>query len=202
MAERPAGARAVRTIDLGPGTATFHEGDPARSLIVLPGLVYFSQAPLLWFAREVAQAQGWSVLELSERAPADQEPTTWICDRAARALDAGGTGMVAVVGKSLASVAAPLVVERQLPAVWLTPLLTRPDVVQALSMATAPTLVVGGTADSSWTDGELPTAGDALEVLEIDGVDHSLQVPGQPLRSLDLLKQVTERLGAFLERLA
>jgi len=26
-------------------------------------------------------------------------------------------------------------------------------------------------------------------------------VPGEPLRSLDLLKQVTERVGDFLERL-
>jgi hypothetical protein len=46
-----------------------HDGDPARCVVLLPGARYNSQAPLLWFAREAAQAEGWSVLELDERAP-------------------------------------------------------------------------------------------------------------------------------------
>ena len=39
-----------------------HEGDPDRCAVLLPGVRYFSQAPLLWFAREAAQARGWSVV--------------------------------------------------------------------------------------------------------------------------------------------
>jgi hypothetical protein len=38
-------------------------------------------------------------------------------------------------------------------------------------------------------------------VLEFDGLDHSLEVDGDPLASLDVLRQVTERIGAFLDRL-
>jgi hypothetical protein len=38
-------------------------------------------------------------------------------------------------------------------------------------------------------------------VLEFDVLDHSLQVEGDPLVSLDVLRQVTQRIGAFLERL-
>ena len=74
-------------IDLNPGEAVLHEGDPGRCAVVLPGVRYFSQAPLLWFARETAQAAGWSVLELSERVPADEEPFAWMRDRTERALD-------------------------------------------------------------------------------------------------------------------
>jgi len=48
----------VRPIDLGPGEALLHEGDPGRCAVILPGVAYFSQAPLLWFAREAAQAAG------------------------------------------------------------------------------------------------------------------------------------------------
>jgi hypothetical protein len=191
----------VRPIDLNPGEAILHEGDGDRCVVVLPGVRYFSQAPLLWFAREAAQARGWSVLELSERAPGDQEPFAWMRDRAERALDAAGARTTAVVGKSLASAAAPLVTERGLPAVWLTPLLTRPEVVEALSAAGAPTLAVGGTADPSWTDGERPGPNEALELLELDGLDHSLQAAGDPRRSLEVLQEVTERVGAFLGRL-
>jgi hypothetical protein len=187
----------VRPIDLNPGEAILHEGDPARRVVLLPGVRYFSQAPLLWFAREAAQAGGWSVLELSERAPADQEPFAWLHDRAQRALDATDAGTVVVIGKSLGSAAAPLVAERALAAVWLTPLLMRPDVAAALRAATAPVLLVGSTADETWSNGGQP-GGDAVEVVEFDGLDHSLQVKGDPLASLDVLRKVTERIGAFL----
>ena len=114
-----------------------HDGDPRRCVVLLPGVRYFSQAPLLWFAREAAQAAGWSVLELSERAPADEEPFDVDARASRSALDATAAGQVAVVGKSLGSAAAPLVAERGLPAVWLTPLLIRPDVVAALDAASA-----------------------------------------------------------------
>ena len=188
-------------IDLNPGEAVLHEGDPARCAVVLPGVRYFSQAPLLWFAREAAQAAGWSVLEVSERAPADEEPFEWMRKRAASALEAASdAGTVVVIGKSLGSAAAPLAAERGLAAVWLTPLLVRPEVVAALASASAPALLVGSAADPTWSDGEQPGS-DSIELLEFEGLDHSLQVEGDPLASLDVLRQVTERIGAFLGRL-
>jgi hypothetical protein len=188
----------VRPIDLNPGEAILHEGDPGRCAVVLPGVRYFSQAPLLWFAREAAQAAGWSVLEVSERAPGDREPFEWMRERAAQALDAASADTVAVIGKSLGSAAAPLVAERGLPAVWLTPLLVRPDVVSALASSSAPALLVGSSADPTWSDGEQPGGG-SVSVLEFEGLDHSLQFEADPLASLDVLRQVTERIGAFLE---
>lgn len=193
----------MRPIDLNPGEAILHEEDPARCVVLLPGVRYFSQAPLLWFAREVAQARGWSVLELSERAPAAREPFEWMRERARQAIDAAGATAetVAVVGKSLASAAAPLVSERGLPAVWLTPLLNRAEVVEALSAVRAPTLAVGSQTDPSWGDGAKPSA-DALELLELGGLDHSLQLKGEPLRSLDVLREVSFRIGAFLDGLS
>jgi hypothetical protein len=173
-----------------------HEGDPARCAVLLPGVRYFSQAPLLWFAREAAQARGWSVVEVDERAPADQEPFAWMREQAQRALDATDAELTVVVGKSLGSVAAPMVSG---PAVWLTPLLVRPEIVEALASASAPALLIGSRDDPTWSDGELPE-NPALEVLELDGLDHALQVKGDPLASLDVLRTVTDRTGAFLER--
>jgi pimeloyl-ACP methyl ester carboxylesterase len=176
-----------------------HEGDPSRCAVLLPGIRYFSQAPLLWFAREAARARGWSVVEVDERAPGDQEPFEWMRGRARRALDAAaGAELVVVVGKSLGSAAAPLV---EGPAVWLTPLLNRPEIVDALGAASAPTLLVGSPDDPSWGDGAVPQ-NPALEVLELPGLDHSLQVSGDPSASLDALRTVTDRLGAFFSRLA
>ena len=175
-----------------------HEGDPARSIVLLPGIRYFSQAPLLWFAREAAQAGDWSVIEVDERAPRDQEPFGWMRGQAEAALDAAsGAELVVVVGKSLGSAAAPLVTG---PAVWLTPLFDQPAVADSINAATAPTLLVGSRADPTWADGPAP-GNAALEVLELDGLDHSLQVKGDPLASLEVLRRVTERIGEFLGRL-
>ena len=190
----------MRPIDLDPGEALLHEGDPERCVVLLPGVRYFSQAPLLWFAREAAEAAGWSVLELSERAPADEEPFEWILDRAESALNATSATQIAFIGKSLGSAAAPLATQRALPAVWLTPLLIRAEVLAALGATDRPTLIVGSPADPSWGNGELPE-NEALEVLELDDLDHSLQREGDPLASIDVLRTVTERVASFFERL-
>ena len=176
-----------------------HRGDPSRCVVLLPGIRYFSQAPLLWFAREAAQAGGWSVVEVDERAPGDEQPFEWMQGQAQRALDAAsGAELVVVVGKSLGSAAAPLVSG---PAVWLTPLMNQAGIAEAIGAATAPTLLVGSTADPTWSEGSVPENG-ALDVVELHGLDHSLQVSADPLASLDVLRDVTARVGAFLERLS
>jgi hypothetical protein len=185
----------VRPVDLSPGEALLHDGDPERCAVVLPGIRYLSQAPLLWFAREAAHARGWSVLELSERAPADRDPFEWMRERAAAALEA--VRPIVVVGKSLGSAAAPLVAERSLPAVWLTPLLDRPEIAAAMA---PPALLVGSRADPTWADGPRPDAG--VDVMEFEGLDHSLQAKNDPLASLEVLRSVVERIAAFFEGLA
>jgi hypothetical protein len=178
-----------------------HEGDPTRCVVLLPGRLYLSQAPLLWFAREAAQAGGWSAVEVDERAPEDQDPFAWMREQAQRAVEATDADLVVVVGKSLGSAAAPMAAEADLPAVWLTPLLTRPDVADALARASAPALAVGSPDDPSWGEGNVPD-NPSLEVLELPGLDHSLQVDGDPMASLDVLRTVTARIGTFLDRLA
>ena len=126
-----------------------HEGDPSRCAVILPGVRYFSQAPLLWFAREVAQAHGWSVIEVDERAPEDEEPFEWMRGQARSALDAAaGADKVVVIGKSLGSAAAPMV---RGPAIWLTPLLIRREIVEPI--------VVRGQPQAAGPDGRLVELG-------------------------------------------
>jgi hypothetical protein len=173
-----------------------HEGDPNRCAVLLPGVRYFSQAPLLWFAREAAQARGWSVVEVDERAPEGEDPFAWMLAQAERALAATSAELTVVVGKSLGSVAATIV---DGPAVWLTPLLTRPDIAAALSRASPPALLVGSSDDPAWGEGNLPD-NPLLEVLELPGLDHSLQVSRDPISSLDFLRTVTQRVASFYER--
>jgi hypothetical protein len=176
-----------------------HEGDADRCAVILPGLRYFSQAPLLWFTREAAQAGGWSVVEVDERVPEGEEPFEWMRGQARSAIDeASGAETVAVVGKSLGSVAATI---WDGPAVWLTPLLNRREVTEALAATEAPALLVGSPDDPTWSGGDVPE-NPALEVLELPGLDHALQVSGDLHASLDALAAVTERVSSFLAQLA
>jgi len=190
----------VRRVDLGPCAGLLHENDPDRCVVVLPGMQYTTQAPLLWFAREVAAARGWSALEVLDSLPEGDDPFGWARDRARRALDRAEADEVVVIGKSLASAAAGLVADRVLPAVWLTPLLDRTRVVDDLSRAARPALLIGGSADAVWTPDALADSG-LLQVVQLDGLDHSLQRPGDPGASLDALRAVATRIDRFLAEL-
>jgi hypothetical protein len=71
----------------------------------------------------------------------------------------------------------------------------------AIGSTAAPTLLVGSTADPTWAGGAVPENA-LVAVLELEGLDHSLQVSRDPIASVDVLRDVTARVGAFLERLS
>ena len=181
--------------------AAIHRPDAPKRVVLLPGARYPTRAPLLWFAREVALARGFGVLEVLDEPPAEAaaggDAFTWIRDRAQRALDHAPSELDVVIGKSLSSDVADLAADRELPAVWLTPLLDRPGILAALACTARPTLLVGGTADPTWRPDALPDNA-MLDRLELDGLDHGLQLPGDPQASLGALKKVVKKLDRFL----
>lgn len=180
-----------------PFPAIVHRPEAERRVVLLPGARYPTRAPLLWFAREVALARGYGVLEVLDEPTAGEDPFAWMRDRALRALDHAPAPRTVVIGKSLASEAAVLVAERELAAVWLTPLLDRPGVVAGLARAAAPALLVGGTGDPTWRPDALPEHA-LLELDEHAELDHGLQLPGDPFASLKALRDVAKRVDRFL----
>lgn len=175
----------------------FHRPEAERRVVIVPGARYPTRAPLLWFAREVALAKGFGVLEVLDEPPPGEDPFAWVRDRAQRALDHQPAPTTVLIGKSLASDVADLAADRELPAIWLTPLLDRANVRAALARATAPFLMVGGSADPTWQPQGVPSSA-LLTQLELPGHDHSLQVPGEPSTSLAALKKVTKHVERFL----
>jgi hypothetical protein len=137
-------------IDLGPCTAIRHDGSPERCAVLLPGMVYPTRAPVLWFAREAAMALGYSALEVLGDPVEHADKLGWVRDCSETAIAESGSARVVVIGKSLASLLAPEVSDRNLPAAWLTPPLTEPSMIEALGCVRNPTLLVGGTADPMW----------------------------------------------------
>jgi hypothetical protein len=189
----------MERVDLGPCPAIRHEGDDSRVAVLLPGHFYPTQAPALWFAREAAMARGWSALEVLGVPGEHEDPLAWVQRCAERALEAAGSARVLVIGKSMASLLAGAVADRDLPAVWLTPLLNEPAVLDGLARARRPTLLVGGSADTTWRPDALP-ADHSLELLGLPGREHTLEIPGDPVTSLAGFGQMTEEIMRFADR--
>jgi hypothetical protein len=172
--------------------------------VTIPGGRYGPFAPLLMFARMAAQARDSLVVPISWDSPEDplelpeERYGSWVCEQVQPVLDGLPPGdRPLLIAKSLGTHAAALAAERRLPAVWLTPLLTLPFVVDALRRASAPCLLVGGTADPFW-DGDLAREL-SPHVLEITGADHGLFVPGPLAASAEILGRVVTAVEQFLD---
>jgi catechol 2,3-dioxygenase-like lactoylglutathione lyase family enzyme len=194
----------VTEVDLGPCRGVQFDRGADGWVIVLPGANYPTTAPLLWFARQAALESGRSVLALVDAYDGSTDPQTWVDDRAEAAIGHVGGGTQAIlVAKSITSLAAPLAARLGLPAVWLTPLIGEASasaataVVSGLAAATAPFLLIGGSADPSW-DGARARSFARGEVLEIADADHALEVPGEVNRSIDALRSISAAVSDFI----
>lgn len=186
------------------GPETRFEADPARVAIILPGVAYTPAMPLLYWTGRVLGHHGWTVHQVwwYDREPPDPERrTAWVCEAAEEAIAAESQAeQVLLVGKSLGSLAVRLAAERDLPGIWLTPLLVQAPVRQALAAVTAPTLLVGGTADQTWV-GDF-AHGSGHPVYEVQGGDHGLEVADGPAASAQAHAGVVEAIDRFAGTLA
>jgi hypothetical protein len=168
--------------------------------VVIPGGVYGPAAGVLMYVGAVAERRGATVHRHSwsqrpSRDPFHPEIEDWVRAEITPVLDAVG-GHPLLIAKSLGTHAASLAAERGLPAVWVTPLLTVPSVERAFRRATAPFLLVGGTADPYW-DGPLARRLSPC-VFEVDGADHGMVVPGPVAESIAVLGRLVAAVDEFL----
>ena len=157
-------------------------------------------AGLLMYASAVAERRGATVRRhsWSRQPPRPDEPESeaWVREETGPLLDTVG-GNSLVIAKSLGTNAAAVAAERRLPAVWLTPLLVLPWISDALSRATAPFLLIGGTVDPAW-DGAVARRL-SPHVLEVEGADHGMYVPGPLTDSIAVLGHMVAAMEEFLD---
>lgn len=172
---------------------------PARAALLIPGRVPIHQ-PTLAFAAEAINRRGGYLHRITWSPPDGSlsELVPWVrlqveVALAALATDRPLAWLPLLVGKSLGTLAAPVAAELGLPAIWFTPVLDQPEVAAGYA-TTAPALYVGGTADSMW-DGALARSL-SPHVLEVEGADHGVFVPGP----LSASGAVFGQIGAAVER--
>ncbi|MDI6098854.1 alpha/beta hydrolase [Actinoplanes sp. NEAU-A12] len=174
--------------------------------VIVPGRGYGPQAPLLDLAGAALSDRDMPVETVNWTVPdglLDIGPEPFVRAHVSAALhrlaNSAPTTRPVIIAKSLGTHAAILAAERQLPAIWLTPLLHIEVIAEAIGRNPAPALLVGGTSDPSW----LPdiAAATGKKVVAITGGDHGLRPPG-PLRAYThALGDVGTAIEEFLSRL-
>jgi len=120
----------------------------------------------------------------------------WVQREVAPVLD-GLPGQPLLIGKSLGCFAAGLAAERSLPAVWLTPVLTAVWLTAALERATAPFLLVGGSADPLWDRAAARRL--SPYVVEVPAANHGMYVPGPLTDTIAVLARIVVAVEEFLD---
>lgn len=184
--------------------------------ILFPGMGYSCDRPLLYYTTELLLARGYDVLQLwsnYETTGFEQlsqtEKTIRIIGDGQALLQAGQKagryGQLLLCGKSLGTLTMAFIMNadqelRKATTVWFTPLIHLPPVAQAIQAIEGPAFIAGSQADDTFASGpteeinSLPNS----TTLVIDGADHSLEIPGDPLQSLVILNQVFERLSTLI----
>ena len=170
-----------------------------RLALLIPGFEYSSDRPLLRSAGAVFRSRGWTTRAYqwsSAPPPRDgQDFPVWFAQlrQFVRAEPIREQNAAALVGKSLGAFAASLGAD--LPGIWLTPPLRDSTLAADLRAATRPYLLIGSRADPSWQRVPAPN------VLELGDADHNLEIPGDPVRSAEVLRDVTAAMDEFVRRL-
>jgi hypothetical protein len=118
-----------------------------------------------------------------------------------------GADRLLVLAKSLGTLASPVVAERGLDAIWMTPLFSMTDSIEAIrtNAATgAHQLLVGGLSDPEWdseTATELMDQETGIEVAEFADATHFMHVPNNVLRAVEIQAAVSRAVDAFLAQI-
>lgn len=200
-----------------PNTFLRQDGDTRHVAILLPGIGYTCDLPLLYYPMRLLLDRGADVLRVEysygrrdDYASLSQEERgRWLFADVAAACEAAlGQRVydrVTLVGKSLGTIAMAHLLTTdprfaQASAVWLTPLLTNDAVRAQIVQWGGRSLFAIGTADPFYdADGlaevRAATGGEAVVV---DGADHSLEIAGDVMRSLAAVTQFMEALHWFV----
>lgn len=197
---------------------TFFRQEVAHhAAIVLPGFGYTCDMPLLYYSVLVMLDAGADVLQVEYsysrqeeyRGLPQVEREQWLFADAAAACDAilspRTYSLVTLIGKSIGTRAMGHVITTDgrlahARAVWLTPLLRDERLREQMQRQGGPTLFVVGTEDSHYDASFLTEVQEATggETVVIQGGDHSLEIAGDTLKSLDALVQTVRALQTFL----
>lgn len=192
---------------------------PANTLAILfPGLRYSCDMPLLYYPSRLLAHRGADVLQLNTdytqadyQSASQSEQFDWLVADARAATQTGSAQRayqrLILVGKSIGTLALAHLVSSPLGekaiTIWLTPLLRQQPLVAAALNYKGPALYVAGTGDPVYVAASMQRIMDATdaEALIVEGANHSMELPDDPLQSIQILERIVRGIADFLDKL-
>ena len=189
-----------------------------RLAVLLPGLGYSSDMPLMFFTRQMLLWRGVDVLNLNLatrsaafQGAAKMEQLAWLAADVLAGIESGLAqgeyrGLI-LAGKSIGSLAIAGAAEQAqnlLPTalVWLTPLLKWDVVLKAALSARGPQVYLCGDADSTFVPEllqQILAAKPQASAYVAKDANHSLEVPGNDRATFQGFSEAMQFLGKFLD---
>ncbi|AST94271.1 alpha/beta hydrolase [Sutcliffiella cohnii] len=179
-------------------------------VIVLPGAAYTTQAPLLHFTTGVFYNKGFDVLHINYTFSREEMSVLSDEDFAKnvqlvidKAIEGRNYNNFYVVGKSIGTIALSYLLKntrlKDAKAVWLTPLLQRNDVFNAMANSENKGLCIIGDRDSCFVEDRFEKLKNNRNLLlkVVEGGNHGLELDGEPIKSIELLKDVIQTINEF-----
>jgi alpha/beta superfamily hydrolase len=199
--------------DGNPLPHTFFEGDGVGLMVILPGLHYGPDGPVLYHLAKRVQEAGWDTLGLTYGFQTSAA-TAWAehyaeCLEECRAALQEAMGQhrypqTGIVGKSLGSmVLAQLCAGGSVPEAtrlaYLTPPINNPAFASAFAETRHPAYLAIGTRDSFYDAPSLEALSTRRPALVrvLEGADHGLDVPRDLSGTLSVVGQVVEDVSSF-----
>lgn len=194
------------------------QAEEARRLgIVLPGWGYSADRPVLYYPGLVLLDRGADLLRVEYQyvrrpeylAAEAEERERWLVDDVTAALEAGlaqrAYDEVTLVGKSIGTLAMGHLVAadarlKGARAIWLTPLLRDERLLAQIQAWAGRSIFVVGTADPHYSPAHLEAAVAATRgrQVRIEGADHSLEIAGSAVQTVQAMEKVVRALEGFL----
>lgn len=195
----------------------FQQTGAARDLaVVLPGLNYTCDMPLLYYPARLLVEHGADVLQVHANytLPAFQsrervEQVAWLGQDAQGAVEAGMKQRfyerLILIGKSIGTLSLAYLVTQggyaTATTIWLTPLLRQPWLAQAAAQCRGPALFVAGTGDPTYDPAAMEKIQQATgaRTFILERANHSLEIPGELQRSVAWMSEYIQEIERFLE---
>ena len=207
---RPAATKNVTPAVTPWGKNHVKNTETGKHVLIMPGIGYTVDRPLLYWAAQALATNGWFVdrldLKLTESvefpemiACMERVVDEWRKAALEHAAESGEEPQLLVVTKSLSTLSYPHSAKLGLRVVLLTPVLNPPPFDKHKSVIPAPLpgtagspmpLICAGDADPYYDDAKAHLLTDHVRTYA--GANHSIEVPDDWQTSLDYLKQVTQ----------
>lgn len=193
-----------------------HEEAVDKFAVIFPGLGYTCDKPMLYYTSKLLLARGYDVLQLwtdyndpaFDELPRAEQTFQLIED--GKALLAAGLQVknysnLLLAGKSLGTLTMTFIISEDLrysseKTIWFTPLMHLPPVSRAILDLSGKAFVAGSDSDLTYESQAVADLQSNTNVttLTIRQANHSLEIPGDPIRSIQIISQVMAQLAAFL----